>query len=163
MFRIYVERKDGFQNEAARLFSEIREFLGIAGVNGVRFLNRYDVENVSDSVAKIAATRIFSETQSDFCILSEVPVKDDETVIIWEYLPGQYDQRADSAQQCLLLLREGLSKTTQVGSKPPIVRCAKMLILSGKVSAEDVKKIENYVINPVDSRLADEQIPEIRP
>lgn len=160
MFRIYVERKDGFQNEAARLFSEIREFLGIAGVNGVRFLNRYDVENVSDSVAKIAATRIFSEPQSDFCILSEVPVKDDETVIIWEYLPGQYDQRADSAQQCLLLLREGLSKTTQVGSKPPIVRCAKMLILSGKVSAEDVKKIENYVINPVDSRLADVQIPE---
>ena len=74
MFRIYVERKDGFQNEAARLFSEIREFLGIAGVNGVRFLNRYDVENVSDSVAKIAATRIFSEPQSDFCILSEVPV-----------------------------------------------------------------------------------------
>ena len=160
MFRIYVERKEGFQNEASRLMSEFKNFLGITGIDGVRFLNRYDVENVSEAVAKAAATRIFSEPQSDFYYLSEVPVKDDETVIIWEYLPGQYDQRADSAQQCLLILREGLAGTAEVGSNPPIVRCAKMLIISGKISTSDIEKIEKYVINPVDSRLTDSKIPE---
>ena len=151
MFRIYVERKEGFQNEASRLMSEFKDFLGISGITGVRFLNRYDVENISEAVANAAATRIFSEPQSDFYYLSEVPVKDDETVIVWEYLPGQYDQRADSAQQCLLILREGLAGTAEVGSNPPIVRCAKMLIISGKLDellgyANQLKKPEKKAV-----------------
>ena len=109
MFRLYVERKPGFTNEADRIFSEIKNFLGISGVTGVRYLNRYDVENISEAVEMVAATRVFSEPQSDFCIFNTVDVLEGSTVIVWEYLPGQYDQRADSAEQCLSLLRAGLA------------------------------------------------------
>ena len=160
MFRIYVERQSGFQNEAARILSEIKGFLGISGVTGVRYLNRYDVENISEAVSKAAVLRIFSEPQSDTVIYENVAVKPSETAIVWEYLPGQYDQRSDSAEQCLKLLRESLAKTCEVGTLPPRVRCAKMVILTGKIAAKDVKKIQDYLINPVDSRLASKEIPE---
>ena len=160
MFRVYVERKAGFQNEAERIYSEVKDFLGISGISGVRYLNRYDVENVSDEVAKAAAIRIFSEPQSDYCLYEKVDIANNETVIIWEYLPGQYDQRADSAEQCLSLLRASMASSVEVGTLPPKVRCAKMVILKGSVSAADVKKIEEYLINPVDSRLADDKKPE---
>ncbi len=160
MFRLYVERKPGFTNEADRIFSEIKNFLGISGVTGVRYLNRYDVENISEAVEMVAATRVFSEPQSDFCIFNTVDVPEGSTVIVWEYLPGQYDQRADSAEQCLSLLRAGLASSCTVGTEPPRVRCAKMVILSGTVTIDDVKKIENYLINPVDSRLTDDSVPE---
>ncbi|WP_288906567.1 phosphoribosylformylglycinamidine synthase [uncultured Treponema sp.] len=160
MFRLYVERKPGFTNEADRIFSEIKNFLGISGVTGVRYLNRYDVENISEAVEMAAATRVFSEPQSDFCIFNTVDVPEGSTVIVWEYLPGQYDQRADSAEQCLSLLRAGLASSCTVGTEPPRVRCAKMVVLSGNVTVDDVKKIENYLINPVDSRLTDESVPE---
>lgn len=160
MFRIYVERQAGFQNEAARIFSDIKGFLGISTVTGVRYLNRYDVENISEAVGKAAVRRIFSEPQSDAVVYDTLSVKPSETVIIWEYLPGQYDQRSDSAEQCLKLLRESLSKTAEVGTLPPRVRCAKMVILSGKVLAKDVKKIQDYLVNPVDSRIASSEIPE---
>lgn len=155
MFRIYVERKAGFQNEAARIFSEITGFLGIGGVTGVRYFNRYDIENVADEVAKASAVRIFSEPQSDFVIYDSLEVPADVTQIIWEYLPGQYDQRADSAEQCLTLLREGMKSATKVGTEPPAVRCAKIVFLEGSVCADDVLKIQKYLINPVDSRLTD--------
>ena len=160
MFRLYVERKPGFTNEADRIFSEIKNFLGISGVTGVRYLNRYDVENISEAVEMAAATRVFSEPQSDFCIFNTVDVPEGSTVIVWEYLPGQYDQRADSAEQCLSLLRAGLASSCTVGTEPPRVRCAKMVVLSGNVTVDDVKKIENYLINPVDSRLTDDSVPE---
>ena len=160
MFRLYVERKPGFTNEADRIFSEIKNFLGISGVTEVRYLNRYDVENISEAVEMAAATRVFSEPQSDFCIFNTVDVPEGSTVIVWEYLPGQYDQRADSAEQCLSLLRAGLASSCTVGTEPPRVRCAKMVILSGTVTIDDVKKIENYLINPVDSRLTDDSVPE---
>ncbi len=161
MFRLYVERKPGFANEAESYLSQINNFLGISGVTGVRYLNRYDVENIGEAVGKAAATRIFSEPQSDFVYYDKVDVADGDTVIVWEYLPGQYDQRADSAEQCLNLLRAGMASSVQVLKEAPRVRCAKMVILSGKISADDVKKIENYLINPVDSRLTDDdKIPE---
>lgn len=160
MFRLYVERKPGFTNEADRIFSEIKNFLGISGVTGVRYLNRYDVENISEAVEMVAATRVFSEPQSDFCIFNTVDVPEGSTVIVWEYLPGQYDQRADSAEQCLSLLRAGLASSCTVGTESPRVRCAKMVVLSGNVTVDDVKKIENYLINPVDSRLTDDSVPE---
>ena len=135
--------------------------MGISAVTGVRYLNRYDVENVSEAVSKAAATRIFSEPQSDFVYYDKITVSENDTVIVWEYLPGQYDQRADSAEQCLSLLRAELSSTCKVGTEPPAVRCAKMVILSGKPTCDDIKKIENYLINPVDSRLTDDKtIPE---
>lgn len=160
MFRIYVERKAGFQNEAARIYAEINGFLGIAGVTGVRYLNRYDVENVAEGVAKAAAQRIFSEPQSDSVCFESLSIPEGCTQIIWEYLPGQYDQRADSAEQCLSLLREGMRGSTVVGTEPPRVRCAKIVLLSGSVSAADVQKIQAYLINPVDSRLASAAKPQ---
>ncbi len=160
MVRLYVERKKGFENEANRIYSEITGFLGINGVKSVRYLNRYDVENVAEGVAKAAATRIFSEPQSDHVYLETLTVPAGSTEIIWEYLPGQYDQRADSAEQCLSLLREGMKEQTVVGTEPPRVRCAKVVLLEGEVSAADVEKIQHYLINPVDSRLTDDKKPE---
>lgn len=154
MYRLYVERREGFENEARRYLSEINSFLGIAGVKAVRYFNRYDIENVSDDVARIAATRIFSEPQSDFVFTEKLPEHSGKE-IIWEFLPGQYDQRADSAEQCLSLLRAGL-KDVKTLTAAPLVRCAKVVILEGDVSDEEIKKIQNYLINPVDSRLTDD-------
>lgn len=159
MFRIYVERKAGFQNEAARIYSEITGFLGIGGVTGVRYFNRYDIENVTDAVAKAAVSRIFSEPQSDIVTYDSLEVPAGSTQIIWEYLPGQYDQRADSSEQCLVLLRESMSRDVQTGTEPPRVRCAKIVFLEGTVSCDELKKIELYLINPVDSRLAGSEKP----
>ncbi|WP_303918791.1 phosphoribosylformylglycinamidine synthase [Treponema berlinense] len=160
MFRIYVERRPGFESEAQTILSEINGFLGISSVKGVRYFNRYDIENTSDDVSKAAALRIFSEPQSDLVAYDEVKVDEKDTVIVWEYLPGQYDQRADSAEQCLSLLRESMKNSAKVGSLPPRVRCAKMVVLSGSVSADEVAKIQHYLVNPVDSRLTDGKIPE---
>ena len=100
MYRLYVERKPGFDNEAKSYLTQINGFLGISGVTGVRYFNRYDIENVTEEVAKISATRIFSEPQSDFVTFENLP-QIEGNQIVWEYLPGQYDQRADSAEQCL--------------------------------------------------------------
>lgn len=158
MYRLYVERREGFENEARRYLSEINSFLGIAGVKAVRYFNRYDIENVSDDVARIAATRVFSEPQSDFVFTEKLPEHSGKE-IIWEFLPGQYDQRADSAEQCLSLLRAGL-KDVKTLTAAPLVRCAKVVILEGDVSDEEIKKIQNYLINPVDSRLTDDTKPE---
>ncbi|MBO5235586.1 MAG: phosphoribosylformylglycinamidine synthase [Spirochaetaceae bacterium] len=160
MFRIYVERKEGFQNEASRIYSEVTDFLGISSVTGIRYLNRYDVENIDEETVYVAATRIFSEPQSDTCFFTHIPLQADDTVIIWEYLPGQYDQRSDSAEQCLSLLQAGLKEVFTKTGNSPKVRCAKMVIISGNVSADDVEKIRAYLINPVDSRLATPDIPK---
>ena len=111
------------------------------------------------AVAKMAVQRIFSEPQSDSVIYNQLNIKAGETQIIWEYLPGQYDQRADSAEQCLSLLRKSLEKKVETGTEPPRVRCAKVVILTGKISAKDVLKIQNYLINPVDSRPASDEVP----
>ena len=158
MYRLYVERREGFENEAKRYLSEINGFLGIEAVSAVRYFNRYDVENVSEEVAKIAATRIFSEPQSDYVTFEQLP-KTDEVQIIWEYLPGQYDQRADSAEQCISLLRAGLKGVT-TNAEEPVVRCAKIVQLKGNISKQEIEKIQNYLINPVDSRLASEDKPD---
>ena len=160
MYRLYVERRPGFENEAKSYLAQINGFLGIAGVTAVRYFNRYDIENVSEEVAKIAATRIFSEPQSDFVFTEKLP-KHNGKEIIWEYLPGQYDQRADSAEQCLSLLRAGLASAgVKTLSEAPVVRCAKIVVLEGKVSNDDIVKIQNYLINPVDSRLTDDKKPK---
>ncbi|MBO4726797.1 MAG: phosphoribosylformylglycinamidine synthase [Spirochaetaceae bacterium] len=162
MFRIYTERKHGFENEARQIMSEIKGFLGIEGVTGVRYLNRYDIENISDETAKSAAIRIFSEPQSDTCYFEHIPLEKNDTIIAWEYLPGQYDQRADSATQCLSILMSGL-KSANSGAdsdEKPVVRCAKLVILKGNVTEADVERIRHYLINPVDSRLAHLEIPE---
>ena len=162
MFRIYVERKAGFQIEALRIHSEITGFLGVKSVKAVRCLNRYDVENVSPDVARAAVSRIFSELQSDDVIFDSLDVAAGERQITWEYLPGQYDQRADSADQCLLLLRESMRGQVAVEAKPPRVRCAKVVILQGDVTDGELERIRTFLINPVDSRLdvTPSQIPQ---
>ena len=132
MYRFYIERKEGFRVEANRIYSEINSFLGISGVTEVRYLNRYDIENVSDDVAKVAATRIFSEPQSDFCASEDLDMTG-YTSIIWEYLPGQYDQRADSAAQCVQFLTQ---------KERPLVKTAKIVAFYGSV--EDADKEINW-------------------
>lgn len=158
MFRLYIERKLDFCNEAKRIYSEISAFLGITSVSAVRYLNRYDIENVPEDVCKKAANRIFSEPQSDICYFENIPLEADEQVIVWEYLPGQYDQRADSAEQCLSLLLADISSNKSTDAKPA-VRCAKLVLLKGNPSTDDIVKIQNYLINPVDSRLANAEKP----
>ena len=129
MFRIYVERKPGFQNEAERVRSELTGFLGISGVTSVRYLNRYDIDHVSAEVAQRAASRIFSEPQSDCFVFCQLELAEEDQAIIWEYLPGQYDQRSDSAQQCLSLLQAALGQGAD--SAQAQVRCARMVICGG--------------------------------
>ncbi len=153
MYRIYTERKPGFDNEARRYLADIQGFLGIQSVSSIRYLNRYDIENISDEDAKLASQRIFSEPQSDICWLEHIPLDEKDTIIVWEYLPGQYDQRADSADQCLSLLLSAQGSEAKV-------RCAKMVVLHGDVTPDDAEKIRRYLINPVDSRLAAAEKPE---
>lgn len=160
MFRLYIERKSGFQNEAESIYSQIKNFLGISGITGVRYINRYDIENIDEESAKIAAARIFSEPQGDICTFSKLDVDANSHVIIWEYLPGQYDQRADSAEQCLSLLLAENTGDCENPLKAPKVRCAKMVILSGSLNADDILCIKNYLVNPVDSHITDDKIPE---
>ena len=150
--RLFIERKDGFDNEAKRTREEITSLLGIQNLAGVRYCNRYDLEGIDAAVLDTAASRVFSEPQSDRVYREILPVSEDETVITIEYLPGQYDQRADSAGQCLALI-PGLE------GKNVLVRCARVYILSGNLTSGDLERIRNYLINPVDSREADSAKP----
>ncbi len=143
--RLFIERKEGFDNEAKRAREEITALLGIQHLDGVRYCNRYDLEGLDDNLLETAAARIFSEPQSDRVYREILPVSDNETVISIEYLPGQYDQRADSAEQCLALL-PGLEEIKAT------VRCARVYILSGSLTADDLARIRKHLINPVDSR-----------
>jgi len=144
VFRLFIERKKGFDNEARRTFSELADFVGIRHLEGLRFANRYDIEGIDDARLELAASQIFSEPQSDTVFRETLPLDAQETVIAIEYLPGQYDQRADSASQCLALLPGASGQIT--------VRCARLFILKGSLSAADLSKIRSYLINPVDSR-----------
>ena len=143
--RLFIERKEGFDNEAQRTREEITALLGIQHLDGVRYCNRYDLEGLDENLLEAAATRIFSEPQSDRVYREVLPVTDHETVITIENLPGQYDQRADSAEQCLALL-PGLE------GKKATVRCARVYIFSGNLTKNDLARIRKHLINPVDSR-----------
>jgi phosphoribosylformylglycinamidine synthase len=154
VYRLFVERKTGFENEAKRTLAELVNFVGITHLEGIRYFNRYDIEGIDESTLGTAAAQIFSEPQSDVVYREKIPAHADETVIAIEYLPGQYDQRADSAAQCLALLRAGAAS-----EKPAIVRCARVFALKGNLSTGDLAKIRSYLINPVDSREASPEKP----
>ena len=143
VYRIYCEKKQGLDNEARGLLSEAKSLLGIKNLTGVRVLNRYDVENITEEIFNQSKRTVFSEPQLDN-IYDELP-KTNGVVFAVEYLPGQFDQRADSASQCIQLMSQ---------AQRPTVKSAKVYILDGDISAEDVEAIKKYVINPVDSRLA---------
>ncbi len=145
MLRIFVEKKPGFDVEARGLLSDLRENLGMDNLTGVRIVNRYDIEGITEDEYKAAKPLVFSEPPVDFAYDETLAVADDETIIATEYLPGQYDQRADSAAVCVQILTQG---------EKPTVRVAKLVILKGAVTPEDKEKVTKYYVNPVDSRVA---------
>jgi phosphoribosylformylglycinamidine synthase len=149
--RVYVEKKKAFAGKAKELRSEIVGYLGITSVSDVRMFIRYDVENVSDEVFEKACTTVFSEPPVDILYRETIDIPDGARVFSIEALPGQFDQRADSAEQCIRFIK---------GDENPTVRSAVTYMLIGNVSDEEVDKIINYTMNPVDSRLADGAKPE---
>lgn len=148
VYRLCIERKKGFENEARRTLSDLVNFVGITHIESLRYLNRYDIQGITENMLKTAATHIFSEPQSDIVYFETFPLCENETVIAIEYVPGQYDQRSDSATQCLALLK------SPADQEEIIVRCARLFVLQGSLSPEDIEKARDYLINPVDSREA---------
>lgn len=149
--RVYVEKKPEFAVKAGELREEIGSYLGIDSVSHVRVLIRYDIENLSEETYNKALVTIFSEPPVDFVYEESFPSKEGDTVFSVEYLPGQFDQRADSAQQCVKLLDE---------DEEPVIRTATTYVLSGALSPEQAASVKSFCINPVDSREADAGKPE---
>lgn len=149
--RVYVEKKPGFDVEASKLFTEIKENLMIDSLTKVRILQRYDVEGITDSDYEKAKTMVFSEPPVDNVYEEELPVDENERLIAIEYLPGQYDQRADSAAQCIQIITHG---------ERPDIRVARIIVLSGQLSQQDYEKILHFLINPVETRQASLEKPQ---
>ena len=149
VYRIYTEKKKGLDNEARALLNDLRGLLGITALTGLRLLNRYDVENIRKELFDYAVRTVFSEPQLD--LATDAPDLSDATVFAAEYLPGQFDQRADSAAQCIQILSRG---------ERPTVRTAKVYLLYGKLSGTELEEIKKYVINPVEAREASLSLPD---
>ena len=149
VYRVYVEKKPALAHEANGLLSELRNLVGITALTSLRVINRYDVENIDEALFSKAVRTIFSEPQLD--MVSDTLDAKWETVFAVEPLPGQFDQRADSAAQCIQLQSQG---------DRPTVRSAKVYVLGGKLSCEDLDAIKKYVINAVESREASLEKPE---
>lgn len=141
--RIYVQKKEGFNVEAKGLLEDIKENLLIKNLENITLLNRYDVEGISDEVFKEAKSTVFSEPQVDECFEEDYPFNKNDKIFGVEFLPGQFDQRANSLSECLQILTEGVK---------PVSKSAKIYVLKGNLNDEDVNKIKSYIINPVDSR-----------
>ena len=149
--RIFVEKREAFAVKAKELREEIVNYLGIQTITGVRVLIRYDIENVSDAVYQEALATIFSEPPMDDVYEESFETAEGDLVFTVEYLPGQFDQRADSAEQCVKLLK---------ATEEPVIRSATTYVISGTLTAEEVQAVKNFCINPVDSREADAAKPE---
>ena len=147
--RVYVEKKPGFDVEAQQLKSELVTILGVKGLDSLRLINRYDVEGADEDLFRSCVPTVFSEPQVDFAY-DELPAGGVATFAV-EFLPGQFDQRADSASECIQLISQG---------ERPTVRSAKVYILDGELSDEDVEAIKRYVVNPVEARLATLELSE---
>ena len=143
VYRIYVEKKKGLDNEAVALKSEISTFLGINSVERVRIINRYDAENITEELFNYAVGTVFSEPQLDD-VYTEI-ANDGAAVFATEFLPGQFDQRADSAAQCIQLISQG---------DKPSIASARVYMLYGKITPEELARIKKHVINPVEAREA---------
>ena len=149
VYRIYVEKKTGLENEAKALQKEINSLLQIKSLENLRIFNRYDVENIEEELFDRSINTVFSEPQLDNTY-NELP-KDNAFYFAVEFLPGQFDQRADSAAQCIQLLSQ---------KDRPTVRTAKVYMLYGNLSEEDIEAIKKYVINPVECRIASMEKPD---
>ncbi len=149
--RVYVEKKRDYAVRAQELRQELKSYLDIRELEDVRVLIRYDVEAVTDATYQKALVTVFSEPPVDYVYEGDFEKKTGDRVFSVEYLPGQFDQRADSAEQCVKLLNE---------KEEPIIRSATTYVLSGDISDADFERIKAYCINPVDSRETDETVPE---
>lgn len=145
VYRFYVEKKPLFAHEAAALKKEFVELLGIKGLKSLRIVNRYDVENIDEALFESVVSTVFSEPQVDDTYRT-LDVSEKDRVFAVEYLPGQFDQRANSASECIQLISK---------SERPDVRTAKVYVLSGDISDAQYDEIKSYVINPVESREAE--------
>ena len=149
--RLLVEKREGFDLEAKALMKDLKDSLHIDCIEDLRLLNRYDIEGLSDEICDSASKTIFSEPNLDVVYKEDVEYDKDAKVFAVEYLPGQYDQRADWAAQCVQIINEG---------QRPNINSAKLYILTGDIDDELFAKIKSYVINPVDSREASLEKPE---
>ncbi len=144
VYRIFVEKKEELAHEAHSLKNDLNTLLGISSLKELRLLNRYDVENIDKDLFDYSVKTVFSEPQLDI-VTDELESGKDDVVFAVEYLPGQFDQRADSAAQCIQIISQ---------SERPIVKTAKIYVMKGDMSAEDIEAVKKYVINPVESREA---------
>ena len=149
--RVFVEKKPEFAVAAKELGHEIRHYLGITDVTGVRVLIRYDVENISDETFEKACQGVFAEPPVDILYKETFNMSDADHSFSVEYLPGQFDQRADSAEQCVRFIKE---------DETPVIHTATTYVIEGTISEEEFAEIKNHCINPVDSREAGEEKPE---
>ena len=148
VYRIFVEKKPGLAHEAEALLYDLREVLRVEGLKDVRIFNRYDAENISEELFEYAVHTVFSEPQIDKAV-RRLPEAD--CIFAVEYLPGQFDQRASSAEECIQIISKG---------ERPTVRTAKVYALYGKLTEEAVSAIKKYVINPVEAREAEMTLPQ---
>ena len=149
--RVFVEKKPQFAVKARELKEELKSYLHLDTISRVRVLIRYDVENLSEDVYRQALTTIFSEPPVDWVYEEGFDAEDQDMVFSVEYLPGQFDQRADSAEQCVKLLKE---------DEEPVIRTATTYVLTGELTGEQKEAIKAFCINPVDSREAEEEKPQ---
>ena len=149
--RVYVEKKPAFAVQAKDLRHELRKYLGVSGLTGVRVLIRYDVENISDDVFEKACKTVFAEPPVDTLYKESFEMAENARAFSVEFLPGQFDQRADSAVQCVKFLNE---------EEEPVIRSATTYVIEGEVSDEELEAIKHHCINPVDSREIGMEKPE---
>ena len=149
VYRIFVEKKTGLDNEAKGLLNEARNLLGINGLEDIRLFNRYDAENITEELFGYAVKTVFSEPQLDN--VSDCVEITDAYVFAVEALPGQFDQRADSAAQCIQIISQG---------ERPLIRTAKVYALYGALTEADIEAFKHHVINAVESREAALEKPE---
>ena len=150
VYRVFVEKKKGNDIEAGQILEDLRGNVGLTGLEDLRIINRYDAQGLSDAEFDSAVKQVFSETNLDN-VYYDLKIDDGWKYFATEYLPGQYDQRADSAAQCIQLLTAG---------ERPKVASAKVIAVKGDISDDEFEKIKSYIINPVESRVASMELPE---
>ena len=151
VYRIYVEKKKDYAVEGLELLENIKVQLKLNNLEDLRVVNRYDIQGISNDVLEQGIPTILSEPMVDFVFVEDYPINLRSQCFAIEYLPGQYDQRADACEQCFQLL---------TGEKNVKVKCAKLIVVTGDLSVEEVEKIQKFLINPVDQRLASLDKPE---
>lgn len=149
--RVFVEKKKGFDVEASQMLWDLRHNLGLKSIEGLRLLNRYDLSGLSAQELKQAKVTVLSEPNADDIFDETLSIEEGGLAFAMEFLPGQYDQRADSAAQCIQLLTQG---------ERPQVLTAKVIVLKGNITQDDMQKVQDYLINPVESRLASMDKPQ---